>query len=50
MLLLQKGDDLLDYKEAQRFLSDATLHIEEGGSHNFDGIERYSDMIKEFLA
>ncbi len=49
MLLLQKGDDLLDYKEAQRFLSDATLHIEEGGSHNFDGIERYFEKIEAFL-
>jgi len=49
MLLLQKGDDVLDYKEALALLPDASLHVEEGGSHNFDGIERYYEEIREFF-
>jgi len=49
MLLLQKGDDVLDYKEALDLLPDASLHVEEGGSHNFDGIERYYEEIREFF-
>lgn len=49
MLLLQKGDDLLDYKEAEDFLPDSIMFVEEGGSHNFDGIGRYHQKIKEFL-
>lgn len=48
MLLLQTCDDVLDYKEALNLLSDATLHVEEGGSHNFEGIERYFEKIKNF--
>ena len=49
MLLLQKGDDLLDYKEAKQFLPDSMMFIEEGGSHNFEGIERYYEKIEAFL-
>ena len=49
MLLLQKDDDVLDYKEAVDFLPDSTLIIEEGGSHNFDGIERYFEKIEAFI-
>ncbi|MDD2356665.1 MAG: esterase [Thiovulaceae bacterium] len=49
MLLLQKGDDVLDYKEALDLLPAASLDVEEGGSHNFDGIERYHEKIKKFL-
>lgn len=49
MLLLQKGDDLLDYKEAELFLQGSTMFIEEGGTHNFEGIERYFEKIEVFL-
>ncbi len=49
MLLLQKGDDVLDYKEAEDFLPNSMMFIEEGGSHNFDGIERYYEKIREFF-
>lgn len=49
MLLVQKGDDVLDYKEAVDFLPDSKLFIEEGGSHNFDEVERYFEKIEEFL-
>jgi uncharacterized protein len=48
MLLLQKGDDLLDFREAVAFLSEAYHYVEEGGTHNFDGIQRYFEKISEF--
>lgn len=50
LLLVQKGDEVLDYKEAVEKLPDADLVIEEGGNHSFDGIERYLEKIKNFLS
>ncbi|HIP14332.1 MAG TPA: esterase, partial [Sulfurimonas autotrophica] len=49
MLLLQKGDETLDYTEAVNKFANATLVIEEGGSHSFDNIERYFEKTEEFL-
>ena len=48
-LLLQKGDDVLDYKEAVAKLPKAKLILEEGGTHPFEGIERYFDTIEVFV-
>ncbi|MBS9782451.1 MAG: esterase [Arcobacter sp.] len=49
MTLLQKGDETLDYKEAQALLNDTNLIVEEGGSHSFDDIERYFRKISNFF-
>ena len=49
MLLLQKGDETLDYREAVTKLPNAKQIVEEGGSHSFDGIERYFDEVDDFL-
>jgi len=49
MVLLQKGDELLNYEDAVNKLSNANLHIEEEGNHSFVGIERYFNEIKSFL-
>jgi len=49
MLLVQKGDETLDYNEAVNKLPDSSLVIEDGGSHSFDGIDRYFDKIREFF-
>jgi predicted esterase YcpF (UPF0227 family) len=49
MLLLQKGDEVLDYYEAVEKFPDARSIVEEGGSHGFDGIERYFEEIERFL-
>lgn len=49
MLLLQKEDELLDYKEAVSKLPNSTLHVEEGGNHSFEGIERFFADIKKFF-
>ena len=49
MLLLQKGDETLNYKEALSKLLNAKQIVEEGGSHSFDGIERLFDEVDGFL-
>ncbi len=49
MLLVQKGDETLDYKEALTKLTKANLVIEEGGSHGFEDIEKHFEKIKIFL-
>ena len=48
-LLLQKGDELLDYEEATEKLPEAQIIIEEGGTHGFEGIERHFKKIREFF-
>ena len=50
LLMLQKGDDVLDYREALALLPKAKLILEEGGDHSFSGIERHFDAIEDFLA
>ena len=50
MLLLQKGDEVLDYKEAQTKLKKARLILEDGGNHSFVAIERHLKKIEEFLS
>jgi len=49
MLLLQKGDETLNYREAEVKLPNAKQIVEEGGSHSFDGIERYFIEVDGFL-
>lgn len=48
-LLLQKGDELLDYEEAIEKLPEAQTVVEDGGTHGFDGIERYFEKIEAFF-
>ena len=48
MVLLQKGDEVLDYQEAKKRYQGCLLVIEEGGSHSFDGIEGHFDAICSF--
>ncbi|MDQ7062226.1 MAG: YqiA/YcfP family alpha/beta fold hydrolase [Sulfurimonas sp.] len=49
MLMLQKADASLDYKEAIKKLPHAELILEDNGSHSFDAIERHFLRIKEFF-
>lgn len=49
MLLVQKGDELLNPQEAIDKFRDATVIAEEGGNHGFEGIELHFDRIREFL-
>ena len=47
-LMLQKGDDTLDYRNALNYYSKVKTSLEEGGSHSFDGFERYLDEVLAF--
>jgi len=49
LLLLQKGDALLDYREALQKLPKSKAVVEEGGDHGFVGIERHFENIWVFL-
>lgn len=48
-VLLQKGDDVLDYEEAYEVLEGADMVVEEGGTHSFEGIERHFEKIMRFF-
>lgn len=50
MVLLQKGDELLDYKEAELRYDGTKQIIEDGGNHGFEGIERHFETIEKFFA
>ena len=49
LLMVQKCDEVLDYREAVDKLADAELIAEEGGGHGFDGVERYFERMVSFL-
>lgn len=49
LLLVQKGDELLDYREALEKLPRARAVVEEGGSHGFDNFESQRGVIEEFF-
>lgn len=47
LLLAQKGDELLDYREAAAYYAGAEQIIEEGGDHGFAGYERHLPRVLE---
>jgi predicted esterase YcpF (UPF0227 family) len=49
LLLLQKGDDVLDYREAMEKIPDAALVLEEGGTHPYEAVERHFALIRSFF-
>ena len=49
LLMLQKGDEVLDYKEALEKLPNAKLILEDGGDHSFSEYEKHLESIEEFL-
>lgn len=48
-VLLQTGDETLDYRQAEQKYSGASLTIEPGGDHSFQGYERHLNGIFNFL-
>ncbi|MDD3595419.1 YqiA/YcfP family alpha/beta fold hydrolase [Sulfuricurvum sp.] len=50
LLLVQTGDEVLDYTEAVEKLSDGKVVIEEGGNHGFEGFENYCESIVKFFS
>jgi len=49
LVMLQTGDDVLDYRVAKERLKGAKMIVEEGGSHIFEGFERHLKTIEEFF-
>lgn len=47
--LLQKKDEVLDYKEAEKTLENTHLIVEDGGNHSFVNIARYFEKIDSFF-
>ena len=49
MLMVQKGDEVLNYAEAVEKLPSAKMLVEEDGDHGFVRVERHFGMIEDFL-
>ncbi|WP_456383820.1 YqiA/YcfP family alpha/beta fold hydrolase [Hydrogenimonas sp.] len=49
MLMLQTGDDVIDYRIALEKLRGAKTIVEEGGSHAFENFENHLPGIAEFF-
>ena len=48
LLMLQKGDEALDYRQALEKYSDCPTILEEGGDHSFAGFENHIEQILNF--
>jgi predicted esterase YcpF (UPF0227 family) len=48
-LLVQTGDETLDYRQAVKKYAGCKQTVEEGGDHAFQGFERYLESGLEFL-
>ena len=48
LLMLQTGDETLDYREALEKYSTSPSIVEQGGSHEFSEFERHLDKILDF--
>ena len=49
LLLVQTGDELLDYRQAVTHYSAAKQMVEEGGDHGFAGFDKHLKTITDFL-
>ena len=49
LVLLQTGDEVLDYRDAQNYYSDAKIIIEQGGDHSFIDYDQHLATIHQFL-
>lgn len=49
LVLLQTGDEVLDYREAVSKYHHCQLRIEAGGDHSFVGYESYLQTVSQFL-
>jgi len=48
LVLLQTGDETLDYREAEEKYKDSQCIIEQGGDHSFVDLERFIPKIMQF--
>jgi len=49
MLMVQQGDELLDYSDAVKKYDGSKQIVEEGGTHSFEKVERHFETIREFF-
>ncbi len=49
LLLLQKGDETLDYMVAKKWFEGAKMVVEDGGSHAFESFESHLKDIETFF-
>ena len=49
MVLLQTGDETLDYREAADYYAGSVCHVEHGGDHGFRHFEKWLPAIAQFL-
>lgn len=49
MVLLQTGDETLNYREAESYYEQARCVVEQGGDHSFSDYPRYLPQIADFL-
>jgi hypothetical protein len=48
LLLVQTGDEVIDYRDATAYYDGTTQIIEDGGDHGFAGFERHFSTILDF--
>ena len=48
LVLLQTGDEVLDYRQAEKKYSNCQLQIEQGGDHSFQGFENHIEAMLSF--
>ncbi len=48
-VLMQKGDETLDYRDAQSYYSACRMTLEDGGDHSFTTFESYLPDIIKYL-
>jgi predicted esterase YcpF (UPF0227 family) len=48
-VMLQKGDETLNYRWAKKFYAKSPQHIEEGGNHRFENFEQHLPEVLKFL-
>jgi predicted esterase YcpF (UPF0227 family) len=49
LILLQEGDEVLDYREAAHFYGEKTLDVAAGGDHRFIAFDDHLEQISRWL-
>jgi len=49
LVLLQKGDEILDYTKAEAVYKKYEVIVQEEGNHRFENLDEYIGKIREFM-